>query len=214
MYLSELHSICPNCKMYISKIPNVFDQIGPRQASPLPLPCFCDQPLHMAAKKPFNICSHSGVSHLCFVLGRLFDCLRSQFCKTPQVVFMNICRTQSPFFWPPWRANSKTDSHSLDLHGYFSRRPICAAKFPFLPQHPAPQLAQFCCHQVGNYSNLPTADTTCKVLISRCNVTQAFKKQTNLSLELFKYFHKIKWFLQLQRIPPPHLESYCCTDNN
>ena len=87
-------------------------------------------------------------------------------------VFMNICRTQSPFFWPPWRANSKTDSHSLGLHGYFTRRSlICAAKFLFLAQHPAqPQLAQFC-NQVCNYSNLPTADTTCEALISRCNVT-------------------------------------------
>ena len=167
----------------------------------------------------FNICSHSGVSHLCFVLGRLFDCLRSQFCKTPQVVFMNICRTQSPFLWP-WRANSKTDSHSLDLHGYFSRRPICAAKFPFLPQHPAPQLAQFCCHQVCNYSNLPTADTTCKVLISRCNVTQAFKKQTtSLSHKMFAENKNFKHILQRSYLcigfsSTANSQSCCSTHNN
>ena len=65
------------------------------------------------------------------------DCLTLcllNFCKT-LLVFMNICRTQSPFFWP-WRANSKTDSHSLPLHGYFSppwilQPPHLCRKIPF-----------------------------------------------------------------------------------
>ena len=139
VFFSIAKCIFPNWKMYFSKILNIFDQIGP-QTVPLycpGLPCSCAQPLHIANPKKHwqkqstimchsRICFHSGVSHVHFVLGGLFDAMFVKFLQNPFGVYEHLSHAKPIFL----TAEGKTAKPIA-----IPSASICAAKFHFLAQN-------------------------------------------------------------------------------